>query len=181
MNIRRFVIVSCVVVLAVGCAPMLEVNEDFDEATDFSNYQTYDLMPKDDEAMSADAAAKFAGRRQLLEEEFRKALKKYMEAKGFTRVTDNPNLLIAYFVGVRDEVFMSNYGMHYADYTGNVIIQSVQDGTLRIDFVDPKTERLVWRGSAYGAVNRDPTEDMIRKNVDRAVKKTLDQYPPKKK
>ncbi|MCK4774804.1 MAG: DUF4136 domain-containing protein, partial [Candidatus Krumholzibacteria bacterium] len=101
--------------------------------------------------------------------------------KGFTRVTINPDLLIAYFVGVRNEVFMSNYGMHYADYTGNVVVQSVQDGTLRIDFVDPKTERLVWRGSAYGAVNRDPTEDMIRKNVDRAVKKTLDQYPPKKK
>ncbi|MCK5617946.1 MAG: DUF4136 domain-containing protein, partial [Candidatus Krumholzibacteria bacterium] len=106
MNIRRFVIVSCVVVLAVGCAPMLEVNQDFDSETDFSNYQTYDLMPKDDQAMSADAAAKFAGRRQLLEEEFRKALKKYLEAKGFTRVTINPDLLIAYFVGVRNEVFM---------------------------------------------------------------------------
>lgn len=181
MNIRRFVFVSCAVALAAGCSPMLEVNQDFDEATDFSNYQTYDLMPKDDEVMTADAAAKFASKRQVLEEELRNAMKKHMETIGFTRVTDNPDLLIAYFVGVRNEVFMSNYGMTYADYTGNVIIQSVQDGTLRIDFVDPKTERLVWRGSAYGAVNRDPTEDMIRKNIDRAVKKTLDQYPPKKK
>ena len=181
MNIRRFFFVSCAVALAAGCSPMLEVNDNFDEATDFSNYQTYDLMPRGDVAMTAEAEAKFAGRRQVMEEELRKALKKHLEAKGITRVTDNPDLLIAYFVGVRDEVFMSNYGMTYADYTGNVIIQSVQDGTLRIDFVDPKTERLVWRGSAYGAVNRDPTEDMIRKNIDRAVKKTLDQYPPKKK
>ncbi|MCK5406184.1 MAG: DUF4136 domain-containing protein, partial [Candidatus Krumholzibacteria bacterium] len=104
MNIRRFVIVSCVPVLAVGCAPMLEVNQDFDEATDFSNYQTYDLMPKDDEAMTAEAEAKFAGKRQVMEEELRKALKKHLEAKGITRVTDKPDLLIAYFVGVRKEV-----------------------------------------------------------------------------
>jgi hypothetical protein len=56
---------------------------------------------------------------------------------------DSPDLLIAYFVGARNEVFMSNYGMHYADYSGNVIVQAVQDGSLGVDFVDPKTERLV--------------------------------------
>ena len=179
MNTKGILAVSCVLALATGCSPMLVVNQDFDASSDFSTYQTYDLMPKDEVAMSSDADAKFAGRRTVLEDELRTSVKSKMEAKGFTRDTNNPDLLVAYYVGVRNEVFMSNYGMQYADMSGTVQVQTVQDGTIRIDFVDTKTERLVWRGSAHGAVNRDPTEDMIRKNVKRAVDKLLDQYPPK--
>jgi len=159
---------------------MLEVSNDFDPETDFAVFKTYDLMPKADVALSADAEAAFGERKRILEEEFRNALKREMEAKGFTRDTSNPDIMIAYYIGVRDEVFVSNYGMTYADLTGNYMKESLSDGAVRIDFVDPKKERLVWSGTAFTAVNRDPTEDMIRKNVDRAVKKMLDQYPPKK-
>jgi hypothetical protein len=174
-------VVLCAAALAAGCAPMLEVSDTFDDEADFNVYTTYNLMSKEQMDMTGAAAKEFAGRREVLEDELVKALKKNMEAKGFKHDPDNPDIMVAYYVGVRNEVFMANYGMHYADYAGNVEVQTVQDGSMRIDFVDSKTERLVWRGSAYGAVNRDPTEDMIRKNVDRAVKKILDQYPPKKK
>jgi hypothetical protein len=180
VNTKGLLFAVFVSIIAAGCAPMLEVNQDFDYEADFAAFKTYDLMPKEDVEVSTDAAMKFADRRQVLEDELRKAIKANMEAKGFQRVNEDPDLLVAYYVGVRNEIFMSNYGMTYADITGNVMVQSVQDGSMRIDFVDPKTERLVWRGMAYGAVNRDPTEEMIRKNVDRAVKKTIDQYPPKK-
>jgi hypothetical protein len=169
-----------VVAVLAACSPMLEVNNTFDDEANFNGYITYDIMAKEQMDMTGSAAAKFAGRREVLEDEMVKAIKKNMEAKGFEFDPENPDILVAYYVGVRNEVFMANYGMTYADLTENVAVQSVQDGTMRIDFVDAKTEQLVWRGDAYGAVNRDPTEDMIRKNVDRAVKKVIDQYPPKK-
>jgi hypothetical protein len=181
VKIEILLVVFCAWVLVAGCTPMLNVSQDFDSEANFKGFLTYDLMSKEDVALSAEAEAKFGDRRQLIEEEMRKAVKAQMEAKGFKRVTSDPDILVAYYVGVRNEVFMSNYGMTYWQISGNVEVEAVQDGAMRIDFVNPDTKRTVWSGTGYGAVNRDPTEDMIRKNIDRSVKKIMDQYPPDKK
>jgi hypothetical protein len=177
---RLLIAALCVSVWGAGCAPMLEVKDTFDPETNFAKYATYDLMPKSEFEMSPAASQEFSGRRQVMEEELVKAVTATMEAKGFERDTENPDIIVSYLVGVRQEVYAASFGFDYNDATGAAVVQTVQDGSMRIDFVDTETNTLVWRGLGFGAVNRDPTEDMIRKNIDRAVKKILDQYPPKK-
>jgi len=179
--IKISIVALFVAVLVVGCAPMLEVSNNFDPETNFAQYATYDLAPKDQLEMSAETAAKFSGKRDLIDEEIVKALTAEMEAKGFKRDTENPDIVVVYLLGVRREVFAADFGYEYAFESGMVSTQTVQDGAMRIDMIDNETKIVVWQGEGYGAVNRDPTEDMIRKNIDRAVKKILDQYPPDKK
>ena len=181
MKARLIVFAMSITVLAMGCAPMLDVNQKFDEKVDFKAYKTYNLMAKEDVQASPDADAKVGARTKLIEDEMREALKREMEKKGFTRDTENPEILVAYYLGVRKEIFLSTWGVDYQDLSGNVATQTVEDGVIRIDFVDTETEKLVWRGTGHGAVNRDPTDEMIKTNIDRAVNKILGQYPPSKK
>jgi hypothetical protein len=180
VNTSRLLMIVFLGLLAAGCSPMLDVSSNYDFDADFTAYKTYDLMKPEELQLSPSASAEFAGRRHVMEAELVKALNANMQALGFKRDADNPDIMVAYYVGVRDEVFTANYGFDYNDITGAAAVQNVQDGSVRIDFVDPKTKQVVWTGEGHGAVNRDPTEDMIRTNVNRAVEKILKQYPPKK-
>lgn len=178
--IKKLITVVCLSVLAAACSPMFDVSYTSDPEANFKAYVTYDLMDNEAFDLTPSAAAEFAGRRKVMEEELVKALHTYMQAEGFKLDENNPDILVAYYVGVRGEIFVAQFGFDYNDVSSPAAVETVQDGSMRIDLVDTETKKVAWSGSGHGAVNRDPTEDMIRKNVDRAVKKILEQYPPTK-
>jgi hypothetical protein len=180
VTVKRLIPILLISALAAGCSPMFDVSADFDPDANFSSYRTYDLMESSETGLSSRAAEKFADRHEVMVAELTTSINEYMQAKGFSWDSEDPDILVAYYVGVRDEIFASDFGLDYNDITGAAAIQQVQDGSIRIDFVDPRLKKVVWTAVGFGAVNRDPTAEMIRKNINRAVKKLLDQYPPKK-
>jgi hypothetical protein len=177
---KTLIIVVCLSVLVAACSPMFDVSYTHDPEATFKAYATYNLMDNEAFALTPSAEQEFAGRRQMMQEELVKALNKYIQAEGLVLDEKDPDILVAYYVGVRDEIFAAQYGFDYNDQSGAAVTQTVQDGAMRVDFVDTETKKVVWSGSGHGAVNRDPTEDMIRQNIDRAVKKLIEQYPPTK-
>jgi hypothetical protein len=54
----------------------------------------------------------------------------------------------------------------------------LQVGTLAFDAYDPAAKQLLWRGSATKTLNppKDPTKR--QKNLDKAVAKLLQNFPP---
>jgi len=180
VKMKRLIGILFAASLAAACSPMFDVSYTHDPEANFKAYVTYDLM--DNEAMELTAAARneFAGRREVMEEALVESLNKHMQALGFEQDADDPDIMVAYYVGVRNEIFAAQFGFDYNDIAGSAAVQTVNDGSMRIDFVDTELKKVIWSGEGHGAVNRDPTEDMIRKNIDRAVEKLLKQYPPKK-
>ena len=53
------------------------------------------------------------------------------------------------------------------------------EGTLIIDMIDASTKQLVWRGSATGVLDENPSPEKVTQNVNNAVAAILAQYPPK--
>jgi hypothetical protein len=159
---------------------MLDVSYNHDPEANFKAYVTYDLMDNASLELTPAAQNEFAGRQEVMEVELVKALNRNMQALGFKQDTENPDIMVAYFLGVRNEIFAAQFGFDYNDISGAAAVQNVQDGAMRIDFVDTQLKKVVWSGEGHGAVNRDPSEEIIRTNVNRAVDKILKQYPPKK-
>ncbi len=76
------------------------------------------------------------------------------------------------------------YGGHGYDYGGyygrgygggGSYLRTYKEGTLILDFVDPETMQLIWRGWATFAFD-DP--DKAARYVNKAVKKILKKFPP---
>ena len=167
------VFVAFVLVVAIGCSPMLEVSQKYDDTIHFDRFKTYDWA-------RSEVPGEFRDTKKLLDLDslITAVVDSKMVTLGFTRDSVNPDILVAYHLGVHDQVFVSDYGMHYYQKTGWSETETVQDGMLIIDFVLNGTTDRVWQGTGYGAMNVDPTPDMVKKNVERAIEKIFKQYPP---
>ena len=157
---------------------MVEVMQDWDGNADFGNYKTFSWVPADPTV--SDDAKEFGAEKNELDVDgpMRRAIEKQLEAKGLIKDAENPDMLVAYHIGARKTTYTTNWGLHYWEKTGWYEQQTLTDGTLAVDLVDAKTERMIWRGMGYGAVNVDPNQDILTRNINRAVEKILDQYPP---
>jgi hypothetical protein len=161
-------------VAALGCSQMVEVRQEFDEFAPFENFKTYAWMPlpEDERAVS--------GKWMQADEWLRVAMDREMMDKGFTKVDVNPDVFLAYSFGAADRISGPvDYSVPYKSDYKNAEVWHQGGGILIIDIVNAKTERLAWRGIADAAINVDPTPEMMEKNINRAVEKTMDQYPPK--
>lgn len=173
---RLFVLTSAGSLLGLalflfGCAS-LSVTHDFDRATDFSRYRTFNWIERTDEQSG------------LLSKRIQSAVNAGLIAKGLHLDPAAPDLLLAYHFGVEDKVEVTDWGYTYPGRYGGwggggVDVRQYQEGTLILDLIDVGTKELVWRASATGVLEENPTADKIEKNVNTAVSKMLDKYPPK--
>jgi hypothetical protein len=182
IEIRRYVVKTmglcvavCLTLVMMSCGgPMLEVSQKFEKRADFAGYKTYAWMEgqsTSDMRISSSADVDLDG-------SIRDAVNKQMVEKGFAEVDENPDVLLKYHVGYRSTAYTTSFGMHYHEKVGWSETETVTDGQLTIDFVDSKTEMVVWRGTAWGALNVDPNQTIVNKNVNRAVGEIFKQYPP---
>ena len=97
---------------------------------------------------------------------------KTLEAKGLKRVSGEADLKVyAHFIQGKD-VRLYSYGYGMGGWYGwrwgggyqTTDVQNIPTGTIVIDLVDGKENRLVWRGTAKDQISRDITPE------ERAVK-----------
>ncbi|MGD8643663.1 MAG: DUF4136 domain-containing protein [Chromatiales bacterium] len=147
----------------------ITVTQDYDPAHDFSTLKTYAWLPDLRTKTSLDDLE--LGRVQS-------AVDSGLQARGFSKAEANPDLLVSAdtITERQTQVITRRYGYGYWEgyetYNYNV-------GTLILDFVDPNTERLVWRGEAQAVLSEDPTSEERSKRVNEAVTKMLERFPPK--
>jgi hypothetical protein len=54
-----------------------------------------------------------------------------------------------------------------------------KEGTVVLDFLDARTKSLVWRATASGAVQPNPSPEEQQKRIDEVVAQMLERFPPK--
>ncbi len=163
-------------ILMVGCAPV-KVNYDFDRATDFSKYKTYQYYGDMKTGLSE------LDTKRLLD-----AIDKKMTSLGFT-VSETPDFLIdirsAEFQGAPRQTVGVGLGGGGRNVGGGVSIGIPIGGSnitrqITIDFVDEKGKGLFWQAVSESNYRPNAIPGEREEKLKAIVEKVLEVYPPEK-
>ena len=160
-----------VVLLTAGSAWAQKVNVDYDHSADFTKYKTYAWME------SRNPAPSDLSHRRIVE-----AIDQQLAAKGLRKVDRNPDLLVVYNAGVKEQVSVQGYSYGYYPYRwgggGSVYLyENVElQATLIVDLVDAQKQELAWRGVATDTISDKPEKNI--KKINKAAEKMFKKFPP---
>jgi hypothetical protein len=191
MNRTTRVLVIALVAILGGCSSM-EVSYDYDPKAKFADLRTYEWL---DRPPKATGDPRIDGN-TILEKRIRDAVDTELATRGFRKVTSDPDFLVAYHVSLdkRRSVQTLNsyygygggwgygYGASYRPgyWSGapETYVYEYEEGTLILDLVSPGNKELIWRGSATDEVHFKSTPEKDRTQLDEAVRKMLEKFPP---
>lgn len=187
MNIKRTnlrIIPLLFLGLIYSCSPTVKVTSDYDHSANFGQYKTfavYDLKAQEGQV------------NQLNVDRVTKAIRNEMLAKGFTE-SDNPDLKVNAVSILKNRTSVSantnfyGYGGMYRPYGywgGGAMMGGANttfdtynyvDGSLVIDIVSAKTQKLIWQGIGNAEIDSKP--DNPEEFINGAIKKILANFPP---
>ena len=165
-----------------GCSAGMQVNQDWDPAADFSDISTFAFMSETE--ARAESQQLFAARVNA-------ALEQELTAKGLRLSDSNPDLLVAWDAATEGKMSTTthgtSYGGGYGRYrrgggmrvgTSTTSVNEWTEGTLVVDLIDARTDAMVYTGSAQAKLNESASPDERTKNVNEAVAKILEKFPP---
>jgi hypothetical protein len=129
----------------------------------------------------------YADQRQVVHTLVQQAIKKNLANKGITQVTNNGDVTVAYLIivgnnastvsindyfGYRDDA-QALHEKAFDAYTGSKVPNYFEAGTLVIDFIDPKTFKVLKRNFATQPVLRNLAEDARAERIQAIVDKIL--------
>ena len=169
MYIRAYsLLIVCVVLTA--CSTIKATN-DYDPGYDFSKLKSYNWIPNPNAKL----------RSGLMVKHFKKSMEQQFAAKGMTLDESNPDFRIAYHSNVERRVSINNWGYGYSGWYGGggLDVYQYEEGTAVIDFIDAKTNEMIYRSSLNAEVNRYTDNEKRMKRLEEAVSKILENFPPK--
>lgn len=162
-----------------------DVRYNFDKNADFSKFKTYKWVTLKDASKVND----------LVDKQIVDAVDAELATKGLTKVTeDSANLYIGYQAGVGQEKQFTSYssdwgygpgwygggwyggGPSMGTTTGQT--STIYIGQLALDMYDSANKDLAWRGIASKTIDPKAKPEKQQKNLAKAVKKLLKNYPP---
>ena len=172
------------VALLLGSAVSQDVRYNFDKNTDFSKFKTYKWVPIKDAPQLND----------LVDKQVKDALDAELATKGLSKTdSDSADLYIGYQTAIGQEKQFTSYssdwgygggwyrGGWYGSPGGGMTTgqtSTIYTGQLAVDMYDPKGKDLVWRGVASKTIDQKAKPEKQQKNLAKAVKKLLKNYPP---
>lgn len=174
----RVMVGAVVLGVAAGCATTMSVSSHVDRSLDFRQYRTFDWGPADalptgDPRLDQDP---------FFKDQVQGAVERGLAARGLALVSSGaPDLLIHYHANISERIDVNKADRVYGDCrTADCPAESIwyEAGTLVLDFMDARTDKLVWRGWAQDSVEdvlRD--RDKMAATIDQAVKEMLRQLP----
>jgi hypothetical protein len=160
-------------IAAAGCATVMSVSSYADPTVNPTQYRTYDWGPAD----ALPAGDPRLDKDPFFQDHVQGAIEKQMALKGFERVVERPDLLIHYHANITRRIDVSRLARPYGYCTGascDVSTTEYEAGTLVIDIVEARTNKVIWRGWAQDSVeealeNRDQMEEQIQEAVTRTL------------
>lgn len=165
-TLNIFLVLVLLVVLA-GCS-IDATKYDFEAKADFTNLNTFDWFEVEQETQL----------NQQVVKDIKDAVNRELAAKGMRKVSENPSFLIALHISKqlkRDDWSLSD--VRYGSYRTR-LPQVYEEGTMILDFVDPETKELLWRGSATAVIKSALSPEQQRRRINEIVTKILDKFPP---
>lgn len=170
--------------IIASCEPQLKVSSDYDKSVDFSQYKTFSLYhdSKASESIS-----------QLNHDRVVNAIRNEMVKRGFTETNSSPDLLVNSVAIFKDKQAVTantnyyGYGGYYRPYYGGMgmassttsyNVENYKDGSLIIDVVDAKSNKLVWQGTGNKEIDK-PAKDPDTA-IPKAISSIMNSFPPGK-
>jgi hypothetical protein len=175
---------ALVLALALAGCSSMKVRTEFDPKAAFPAYKTYAwiTVPPGEEQATPIRNPTVRGRVVY-------ALDREMGKKGLVQAKEGaePDFLVFVIGWSQSRVEVSTYGYSYGGayvygaYGPGVVVpvsdvREYADGTLILDFIDAKTKKLFWRGTATDTVG---SADALQASIDDAARKLMASYPPK--
>lgn len=174
--------------LLVSCTS-LKVRTDFDDEIDFLRLEKFAwLSPelRDEPGKGPDLLANPFVHNTLLDKRVRETVEEVLTGRGYRETSDEPDFHLRYEITTREvtrdtgPVYVGGGRYHgrggvYSGYYGTY---TYQEGTLIIDVIDPKTQRIAWRGWASTRISSSNQVD--EEKVRRYVTAILAAFPPQK-
>ncbi|MDQ3204932.1 MAG: DUF4136 domain-containing protein [Pseudomonadota bacterium] len=182
-NIARSLLPLLVLVLVCACATAPRVSSDMDPRADFSGYRSYGLYQP--------LAMEQSGYSTYLTQSIKDAVRREMEARGYTYDPTDPDVLVNFQGVVRertdvhsvprmDIAYVYSYrARHYIGvplWVDDTYVNRYSQGTLTVDIVDAERNHLVWTGDAVGRVTQKSPQDRAQA-ADRAISAIFARYP----
>jgi hypothetical protein len=172
---ERYVLLIAAAVLA-GCATM-GVSSFVDRTADFSRYHTFgwgppDALPTGDPRLDNNP---------FFKDHLEGAVEKSLAARGFTRAASGtPDLLIHYHASVTQRLEVDSadrrFGYCYRDCEPHVV--QYDEGTVVLDVVDTRTNKVVWRGWARDTLDGVlENQALMDRKIDEAVQRMMQLFP----
>jgi hypothetical protein len=120
----------------------------------------------------------------IIDARVRASVDRALAAKGYTRVeSGSPDFLVGYHAVLRAKMDVATIDRWYGYRGGGFAnphydVRPYDEGTLLIDVIDPASTKLLWRGTATGAVLEKADVDKREKRADQAVNDILAEFPP---
>jgi hypothetical protein len=152
--------------LLVGSAAAQSVQSDFDRTFQFSNLKTFSF------AVQRRGATDPLSTDSLNDGRIRTGLESQLIANGFHMETGKADFVIAYYVKTKNKLSVQDYGYGPPRWFGGRDIRVNQDteGTLMVDFIDARTNQVIWRGRAVGTLDMKGVDKKISKSTEKLVK-----------
>ncbi len=148
-----------------------KVTMEFDQDADFTQYKTFFMNPGQLNSKNA------ALNNDIIRKQIQDDIRQQLLAKGLTEVTSGArDLNVRFSLGSSRRKEVDVYPARWYGYRR--VVSGYTEGTLVLDLRDPKQQMLVWRAIAVEDKSDAPH---IEAKLDDMVKKSFEQYPPKKK
>jgi hypothetical protein len=170
---------SVAILISSGCATTMSVSSHVDRSLNFAQYRTFDWGPPD----ALPTGDPRLDRDPFFKDHLQGAVERGLAVRGLELASSGTaDLLIHYHANISERIDVNRADREYG-YCGAAGCPPenfrYEAGTLVLDFIDPRTNKLVWRAWAQNSV-----EDMLRnqermaKTIDQAVAEMLRQLPP---
>ena len=164
--------------LAAACAPM-RVSSHVDRARDFTQYRTFDWGAPD----ALPASDPRLERNAFFQDHIQGAIERNLAARGLRRADASavPDVRVHFHAVIarRLDVDQLDGQRGYCDESGcRAGVSDYERGTLVIDMIDVRTNRLVWRGWAQDSVEGVlDNQDRMPRKIEDAVRQMIERLP----
>ncbi len=178
----RIIFLSWIIIICIAfssCGSGIRVQYDYVKNEDFSKYRTFDFISLPN-SLGQDSRSQRLLKNAVIEE---------LELEGFEMRFSKPDFFIVVHTSAETRVEIQNWGYNYAPYdryyggygywgVQNLSAYTYEEGTLILDFIDPISMQMVWRGVAQGVIPRNASTDRIIEIARAAVRRVLSYWPP---
>jgi hypothetical protein len=174
MNMQRRIFASTGIVLIFATASLAQqVKTDYDREANFNQYKTYSW----EKVQTQDS---------LWVDRIKEAVNTDLAAKGWTPVQSGGDISVVAIETTQNQQTLDTFydgfggGWRWRGFGGfgdsKTTVETYNVGTLVVDLFDPKTKKLIWRGSASDALSNKSDKNI--RNLDKGVQKMFDHFPP---
>jgi hypothetical protein len=174
VSVVRLLVLVGLALLAGTSLMAQQVTYNFMPGTDFSKYHTFKWVDIPSNVHP----------NQIVSQEIKQAVNGVLASKGLTLATgDTADVYVGYQCSVDQERQWNAWGSggRLMGGMGSATSSTISNGTLAVDFYDPASKQLIWRGSAAQTLNPSGNQQKDMEKLNKAVAKLLKNYPPKQK